>query len=121
MTASTARTTPAFPGHDSGLRLVDVTTGAEITPGQTIPEPYGHGHITYPGPTVHTREGDPTPQPGRVAVLRYTSPATDRAFRYEDADASTPLTTRRTPPAPRPWTPHPQPRGRPRAHTPAAP
>ncbi|MFD7661272.1 hypothetical protein [Streptomyces sp. NPDC059788] len=93
----TARTIPAFTDPNSGFRLVDVTTGEEITPGQTIPEPYGHGHITYLGPTVHTSDTDATPRPGRVAVVRYTNPATDWAFlpaelnaRYEDTDAPTP-------------------------------
>lgn len=94
----TARTIPFFTGNTSGVRLVDLTTGEEITPGQTIPEPYGHGHITYIGPTVHTCEGDPTPRPGRVAVVRYTTPATDWAFlptdlnaRYEMTPADPPL------------------------------
>ncbi|QNS09514.1 hypothetical protein [Streptomyces xanthii] len=89
-----ARVIPAFPRQNSGVRLVDLATGKEIKPGQTIPEPNGHGHITYVGPTVHTREGDRTPRPGRVAVVRYTTPATDWAFlpaelnaRYVDADA----------------------------------
>ncbi|MFC9956020.1 hypothetical protein ACFVIB_01450 [Streptomyces nigra] len=91
-----ARTIPAFTGPNCGVRLVDVTTGKEIKPGQKIDEPYGHGgRITYLGPTVHTREGDPTPRPGRVAVVRYTVPETDWVFlpaelnaRYEDTDAT---------------------------------
>ncbi|MFE9614311.1 hypothetical protein [Streptomyces bauhiniae] len=88
------RVIPAFPRQNCGVRLVDLTTGEEIRPGQSIPEPYGHGHITYVGPTVHTVEGSSTPRPGRVAVVRYVHPATDWAYppaelnaRYEDADA----------------------------------
>ncbi|MFH8260548.1 hypothetical protein [Streptomyces roseolus] len=95
----TARSIPVFPDDDSGIRLVDDTTGEEIKPDQTIPQPYGHGPITYLGPTVHTLEGDPTLRPGRVAVVRYTTPATDWAFlptelnaRYEDT-GTTPHTT----------------------------
>ncbi|MGW3390521.1 hypothetical protein [Streptomyces cinereoruber] len=94
-----ARSIPVFPDDDSGIRLVDGTTGEEIKPGQMIPEPYGRGRITYLGPTVHTLDGDPTPRPGRVAVVRYTTPATDWAFlptelnaRYEDT-STTPRAT----------------------------
>lgn len=93
-----ARTIPTFTGDNPGIRLIDLATGQEIKPGQTIPEPSGHGHITYIGPTVHTREGDTTPRPARVAVVRYTTPATDWAFlpaqlnaRYEDVPTDSPL------------------------------
>ncbi|WP_330269901.1 hypothetical protein [Streptomyces griseorubiginosus] len=91
-----ARAIPAFPRQNSGVRLVDLATGEEIKPGQTIPEPNGHGHVTYVGPTVATQVSGTEPVPGgRVAVVRYTTPATNWAFRpaelnarYVDADAS---------------------------------
>ncbi|MFF8387876.1 hypothetical protein ACF053_30125 [Streptomyces kanasensis] len=90
-----ARSIPAFPRQQTGVRLISLTTGEEIKPGTTIPDPYGHGEITYIGPTVHHDEEDPTPRPGRVAVVRYAVPATDWVYlpaelgaRYEDADTA---------------------------------
>ena len=65
----TARTIPVFPDLTSGVRLVDVTTGEEIKPGQTIPEPRSHGRITYLGQTDHTHKADATPRPGRRRPL----------------------------------------------------
>lgn len=78
----------AFTGPDPGIRLVDATTGKEIKPGQTIPDPYGPGHITYVGPTVApSPEEDPTPRPGRLAVVRYTTPETDWVYRPAELNA----------------------------------
>ncbi|MGW2951537.1 hypothetical protein [Streptomyces eurythermus] len=76
---------------DGEIRLVSRTTGQEIKPGDTIPEPHGRGRITYLGPTVVREVGSRTARPGRVAVVRYESQATIWAFlpgelnaRYED-------------------------------------
>lgn len=92
---SSPRATPALPRQQSGVRLISLTTGEEITPGTTIPEPHGHGEVTYVGPAIHHQEDDDTPRPGRVAVVRYTVPATDWPYlpaelgaRYEDTDAA---------------------------------
>ncbi|MFE3033028.1 hypothetical protein ACFXKY_15460 [Streptomyces canus] len=81
-----------FPAETSTVRLVSLATGEEIKPGQQIPEPYGHGQITYLGPTVTHEEGASEARPGRVAVVRYASPDTDWVFlpaqlnaRYEEA------------------------------------
>lgn len=82
------RTIHAFTGPDPGIRLVDATTGEEIMPGQTIPDPYGPGHITYVGPTVASSpEEDQTPRPGRAAVVRYTNPETDWVYRPAELNA----------------------------------
>ncbi|GHH57759.1 hypothetical protein [Streptomyces candidus] len=90
-----SRAIPAFPRQQTGVRLVSLTSGEEIKPGDTIPEPHGHGEVTYVGPTVRHDEGDDTPRPGRVAVVRYKVPATGWSYlptelgaRYEDADAA---------------------------------
>ncbi|KUN32515.1 hypothetical protein AQJ11_03030 [Streptomyces corchorusii] len=81
----------AFPAEKCTVRLVSLATGEEIKPGQLIPEPYGRGQITYLGPTVTRAEGAKKGRPGRVAVVRYSSPETDWVFlpaelnaRYED-------------------------------------
>lgn len=95
-----ARTIPAFTGPNCGVRLVDVTTGKEIKPGQTIPEPYGHGRITYLGPTRSHPGGRPDAPAGPRRRRPLHRPETDWVFlpaelyaRYE-ATHATARTTR---------------------------
>ncbi|MGW0191148.1 hypothetical protein ACWDV7_36220 [Streptomyces sp. NPDC003362] len=88
----------AFPHHiPSNVRLVSLATGQEIKPGELIPEPYGHGHITYLGPTVLYTDDDPTPRPGGVAVVQYPEDGPRWAYlpselnaRYQQATSDAP-------------------------------
>ena len=69
-----------FPAETCPVRLVSLATGEEIKPGHLIPEPYGHGQITYLGPTVIRETGVQEAQPGRVAVVEYAEPETGWVF-----------------------------------------
>lgn len=59
-------------GAEAPPRLLDAWSGAEVNPGQALPEPYGAGHVVFLGPVQCTVCGA-ADRPVRVAYPHWST------------------------------------------------